>query len=289
MSNGDRIKPLDVATVQVQRPTPEDHQPENWLSAPGTWEFERSMEGKEALDFLHAHALAEEGPLLGNISDRVSSLALHENPAASSLALITPSTVKVHITTNANENRQVRAEFEWAGENYSLAVTDTTWEPVTRDLDLGPYELSSLGFDRPAEVFLTISLGEEFHGSCFKLVAAIVPVPTVAREPASAAAIESPTTTAANGQLFTLYSVQFGFTPRQVASSGRFKDGGWVHEGTTPWTCSDCGSLFEAARKPYLSSGKEYRYWALMCAGCRRIWAPQELPAETRTAMYGKK
>ncbi len=60
----------------------------------------------------------------------------------------------------------MRAEFRYAGSTYILKVTDSTYEERFRKRGIGTYRLS--------ESFLTVSLGEEFKGYLYKMVAAII-------------------------------------------------------------------------------------------------------------------
>jgi hypothetical protein len=63
----------------------------------------------------------------------------------------------------------VRARFNHAGRAYALRVTDPVREAEFRAEGLGRYRLG--------ESFLTVSLGEEYKGNFYKLVAAIVERP----------------------------------------------------------------------------------------------------------------
>lgn len=59
---------------------------------------------------------------------------------------------------------------------YDLSVTDPKWEARLRDLPEGLHDRARGGISGGDSVFLTISLGEPFQGSCFKLVAAVIHV-----------------------------------------------------------------------------------------------------------------
>jgi hypothetical protein len=64
------------------------------------------------------------------------------------------------------KKRQVRASFNYLDVHYDLGVTD----PVIASQYLAqPNGAYSIG-----DAFLTVSLGEEFDGYCYKLVAAVV-------------------------------------------------------------------------------------------------------------------
>ena len=65
-----------------------------------------------------------------------------------------------------NSKRRVQGRFTHAGEEYKLRVTDPTAESAFLAKQDGTYEIG--------ECYLTISLGEPFKGSCYKLIAAVI-------------------------------------------------------------------------------------------------------------------
>jgi len=62
--------------------------------------------------------------------------------------------------------RKVLGRFMWAGDDYALPVTDPMIERDYLRRDDGDYALG--------RCYLTISLGEPYHGHCYKLIAAII-------------------------------------------------------------------------------------------------------------------
>jgi hypothetical protein len=80
------------------------------------------------------------------------------------------------VTTSRTGRRQTRANFTLAGPSYDLSVTDPIWEHRLRDLPNGVHERTAAGIETWEEVFLTISLGEPFYGSCYKLVATVIAI-----------------------------------------------------------------------------------------------------------------
>jgi hypothetical protein len=131
------------------------------------------MSKEAALSFLRQHT--EPGPdILGNVSDRVSNASLATQPASASLALVEPTSLEWHITTGFQGGRQTRARFTLSGRSYDLSVTDPEWEERLGALPMGVHPRAAGGIPANADVFLTISLGEPFHGDCFKLVAAVI-------------------------------------------------------------------------------------------------------------------
>ena len=92
-------------------------------------------------------------------------------PAVSgSLRLIrtTRTQLKVFSPGEAFGNRKsrVQAHFSYARTDYALWVTDPTYERRYLAKLNGTYEIG--------DCYLTISLGEQYQGACYKLVAAII-------------------------------------------------------------------------------------------------------------------
>lgn len=173
LSSGREASVLDVIRVPLGEHVPEPHQPENWRVENRQWDHLGVLSGDRALQFLGDHA--EPGPeIFGNRLDRVSWDHLVEHPAPASLELVEPRDLRWHITTSMRGNRQTRALFSLAGADYDLPITDPLWEAALRGLPEGLHPMTAGGISEDQAVFLTISLGEPFQGSCFKLVAAII-------------------------------------------------------------------------------------------------------------------
>ena len=65
-----------------------------------------------------------------------------------------------------NSKRRVQGRFRYAASDYRLWVTDPVYERrYLAKLD-GDYMVE--------DCFLTISLGEEYRGACYKLIAAVI-------------------------------------------------------------------------------------------------------------------
>jgi len=107
--------------------------------------------------------------LFGNASDRIECARFEESPAESSLALVTPKSVRLEITTSYSGKRQVRALFSLGITHYGLVVTDPKWKRRLAGLPIGASQTIH-------NAMITISLGEPFHGFCYKLVAAVIPL-----------------------------------------------------------------------------------------------------------------
>ena len=66
----------------------------------------------------------------------------------------------------------------------------------------------------------------------------------------------------------------------------RFRSPGWFFANRTPCCCTQCGKPYEGFRKPYVSAGKTYHYWALVCITCHTAIQPKKLPPLERSKLY---
>ena len=85
----------------------------------------------------------------------------------SSLYLIDVSSFKVEIRFLLGK-RDMRGVFSYAGHEYKLSITDLHFEQRFLDKPVGDYEI-----DR---TLLTISLGENYFDTFYKLIAGIIPI-----------------------------------------------------------------------------------------------------------------
>jgi hypothetical protein len=79
------------------------------------------------------------------------------------LIRVSPLVLRVHM---GYREREIRAHFRHGGTDYALRVTDPTY--------VGGYLAQPDGLYLVNHAFLTVSLGEAFHGYVYKLVAAVI-------------------------------------------------------------------------------------------------------------------
>jgi hypothetical protein len=162
---------LDVIAVPLIKPQPIRFQKENWLLDPTLgWRRVRRAGWQEL-------AALEQRPQRLWINGYDTSSGLNdcvpveqEDAVVDSLKLIRVGSATIEVKAahrNAMDQRPtVRARFRYFGTDYALKVTDPVYEERFRSYGLGYHPLG--------ESFLTVSLGEEFRGHFYKLVAAIV-------------------------------------------------------------------------------------------------------------------
>lgn len=180
--DGSQPRVLDRFELALAAPAPQPHHPENWRIAPGGHRpLGAGLDGQAAKLL---GELLEPGPeIFGNRGGRVPCTALQAGPLPSSLALVRPQGVLLHIEEREEGGcvrRKVRASFRHGGVEHRLAVTDPAWERALEKRPACSLEPSELGLLPDQELLLTVSLSEPFgeadQQACYKLIAAIIPV-----------------------------------------------------------------------------------------------------------------
>ncbi|WP_413812994.1 dual OB domain-containing protein [Streptomyces sp. OE57] len=170
-ASGAEPRVLDLISMRLIEHRPDGFQCENWLVDPTVrwknigrigWDDLYSLEQHPASLWHNGHSSS------GGINDQVP--ATQQNAVLDSLKLIRVDAVEIRVdpaySQAGNQKFDVRAHFRYAGSWYVLKVTDPIYEEKCRERGLGRYKLT--------ESFLTISLGKEFNGHLYKLVAAII-------------------------------------------------------------------------------------------------------------------
>jgi len=175
--DGREVLPLEVAKREFLKPCPKDHQSENWLIGSEPWTRGTPLDEEELLDFLE-DCLSWNPLLFGNASDCLTLAEFRRRPPRSSLLLVEPEELRLRLVRR-REGFQTRARFLLGDERYDLVVTDPIYrEHMERFPPEEEYPFTQVVSLAPgARVFLTISLGEEFRGAFYKLVAAIIVFP----------------------------------------------------------------------------------------------------------------
>jgi Dual OB-containing domain len=178
LNDGSEPALLDIIRLEIAQARPEPYQPENWEITAARWRRCGHLQPNDASTFLRAHVTP--GPdLLGNRSDRVEYQYIVDHSVVASLCVVEPAGLRWCINSTLGGRRQTRAYFTLSRFSYNLSVTDPIWENRCRDLSYGVHERAVVGIDARDEVFLTVSLGEPYQGSCYKLVAAVILLPYI--------------------------------------------------------------------------------------------------------------
>ena len=165
--DGSEPKLLDIVQLHLCGRPVDGLQPENWLIN----ETERpKFIGR--LDARHLPDVHDEADDLwhepGRFTDRVSADYLSEHPASETLRSIWLD----RATVTPDPRRRYRLRFRLSGKDYSLKITDTSFEERYHRWLVG------LDDDQPLEfrdLLVCLSLGLAFEGYHYKLAAGVIP------------------------------------------------------------------------------------------------------------------
>ena len=171
LGDGGEPRLMDVIDVPVLEARPKLYQSENWLLDPERrWERVRriSPEELERLADPIAPLWRSGFNSTNGLNDRIpNSLAESEK---SSLRFIRVDSLTLSLFrpggASGDNRRRIQGKFRYAGNDYSLRVTDPAYERR--------YQTRVTGTYRIGETYLTISLGEPFEGYVYKLIAAVI-------------------------------------------------------------------------------------------------------------------
>ncbi|WP_199246120.1 hypothetical protein [[Phormidium] sp. ETS-05] len=175
---------FDIIEIECTHPSPEIHQPENWVISQKRWKFvgrpTRQMLRDVVNPEIQRNVLSSE--LFGNHSDRVDYELMQQNPVQKSLAFIKPTRIIWNIKEDAEGRKKYRVEFYLHNSRYNLSVTDPNWRAALENLPHGSnYAANNVAQTNQGDIFLfTVSLGEPFQPNrqnksfCYKLVAAVI-------------------------------------------------------------------------------------------------------------------
>jgi hypothetical protein len=164
LDNGSDVRLLDVVEINLQKPVPRSHQPENWLLGQLPWRLiARPSPDRSLIDkFLYS------GPdLFGNCKKDIEQEILDKNPVGHSLVIIRPNKISflVEHAWYDMSRRKARAQFGLNGKYYELLVKDVSWESRLLQMPDGSYSQSQMGIGEDSTTLFTISLaGPFFNG-----------------------------------------------------------------------------------------------------------------------------
>ncbi len=173
--DGSDPRVLDIIDIPLLGHRPDGYQRENWLLDPD--HYWRKI---DTADWYDLEEYAELSVPRMTLWPNGSSSADHMNnrvqlaeagKETSSLKLVHVDALELRVfwSSGPYPKRRVQGRFGFSGEDYALSVTDPVIERAYRRKADGTYQLD--------ECYLTISLGEPFHGFCYKLIAAVLEKP----------------------------------------------------------------------------------------------------------------
>lgn len=146
------VKPLQKVLMNFSSHAPLKHQPENYVIDGSRWRQKYKIADEELRNYL------DTPDNLWGSSDRVaySSILSDQVTITQSLYLVQVQNLELY----KNQRDKRRASFSYEGLNYDLAVTDPNFDRIVDN-------------NMNIQGILCISLGEEFEGNCYKIVATI--------------------------------------------------------------------------------------------------------------------
>ncbi len=182
LQQGGSASVLDVVDVPLKRRQSDPGQPENWLIDDSTqWSKVRAV----AIDKVAGFAECPTDLWLESTSHshRITVNAQASRSTPTSLVLIRPGGFHVrlwreHPPWKEYTQRKTRAVFRYAGQEYSLSMTD----PIFSEQHCGKHPPESEGVREvvPAcgdDCLLCISLTPPFKGDHYKVVATVIALP----------------------------------------------------------------------------------------------------------------
>lgn len=170
---------LDELDVKLDRHIPDGHQSENWLISAGAIRV-TSRPARSHWSGAIEKTCEPSSVVLG--SNEASISAENAGALGRSLELIRPKDLRAKLRWRPGYPKpQFRALFGFRGAEYDLPITDPILERELRKDKVVLNEEMILPFPpcpRGGAFYATVSIGEEYQsGLCYKLIAAVFPVP----------------------------------------------------------------------------------------------------------------
>lgn len=169
-ADGTELVLLDIARVPLIGPQPDGYQSENHLlDVKSPWQYEGRASWTaifQAQDSPGGDFWDDHGDTRYGLRDKVPAVATFS--LGTSLRLIYVRNIQLLVRRELHKlyKLKVRAEFDFDGGRYRLAVTDPVIEKYC--LDHGP------GVYTREIAMLCISISESFNGSAYRLVASVI-------------------------------------------------------------------------------------------------------------------
>lgn len=169
---------LDVFEVELGEACGSNCHPEDVFVTDRPWRLIRRFDQPGDTAFLKS--LASQRPtILQGYGSRLKARRVEERPMEHSLELVEPFDLWWWLRLEDGK-RKCRALFLVSPDShirYDLPLTDPDWEMKLQRMPLGIHSHADVEFKRFHKPLLTLSLGEEFKGFHYKLVAGVIPLP----------------------------------------------------------------------------------------------------------------
>lgn len=171
LQSGEDSSILDLLEIQLLEQKGKQHQQENWLM-----DISVPLKKKGSLSLNEVTQIVDSPLSLWGLGSSSKNGLNNFVPASeiqqysNSLYLIEVKNFKLQITeeTYPYKRKTMVGIFSYKEADYKLKITDPDFERKFIDRQLGDYEIE--------RTLLTISLGENFKESYYKLIAGIIPI-----------------------------------------------------------------------------------------------------------------
>lgn len=165
-------RPYDLLRVEAPWADSRPTQPENRVVDDSEWTLLERPASRPHLLRLERTAVSR-GPLFGTTARAVLVTRVSQTE---SILYIEPQDVEAICGWDGSKERyRTRLRFTNGGDLYDLPLTDRHYSQVLLRRGEGVYSLNELGCRAPSGLRLVVTLGEPFHGWCYKMVAGVLP------------------------------------------------------------------------------------------------------------------
>ncbi|MBI2687609.1 MAG: hypothetical protein HYX27_14960 [Acidobacteria bacterium] len=172
LGNAADPRPYDLIRVEAPWADSRVTQPENRVVDHTPWVL---LERPASLPWIAAFErnAANSGPLFGGPGRAIRA---PDRGLARSILCVQPEEARaVCEWDERNEKYRVRLRFLASGIPYDLPLTDAHYSAILRSAGEGVFTLEQIRCRTPHGLRLLVTLGEPFHGWCYKMVAGILP------------------------------------------------------------------------------------------------------------------
>ncbi len=176
-------RPYDLIRVDAPWADSRPAQPENRVVDDTEWELVERPASRPHLVRLERTPVSN-GPLFGSSGRSIRATGFG---GGASILYVEPfETEAAYEWDPAREKYRARLRFRSGETNYDLPLTDCHYSQILRKRGEGVFTLSQLGCRAPHGLRLVVTLGEPFHGWCYKMVSGVLPRRTFERRNAGA-------------------------------------------------------------------------------------------------------
>lgn len=170
----DLLDPVPGDLLRVEAPWADRRpsQPENRVIDHSPWLLQERPAARPWIERLEAMPVYRN-PLFGNPGRAVRA---SDTPVEASILYVEPEQPQAVCEWDGDRgDYRARLRFSVGPIRYDLPLVDARYNPLVRAAGEGVYPLERFGIRAPHGLRIVVTIGEPFHGWCYKLVACILP------------------------------------------------------------------------------------------------------------------